>query len=355
MRTQAHIDAFTPDSNALDNQGIQTMRTLCSPTIRRCFTLVSFAFAAAGPAVAAPYPDRAVTWVVPFAAGGPADALARNIAEKVAEKLGQSIVIDNVGGAGGTIGAAKVARAPKDGYTFLLGHVGQMAAAPSLYKKLPYDPIKDFEAVFRLPDTPLILLVGVNSPSKTAQHLVATAKAKPGTINFANAGIGSTSHLVGILFAQRAGIEVTSVSYRGAAPAMVDVVSGQVDAMFDQSNTALTQVLGGRVRAIAQTGSRRMPQFADVPTLAEAVIPGFSAVTWYGLYAPAGTPAPVREAMSSAYRKAMAEPALRSRLVDQGIQLLQDEEYSADALRKLTADESSRWKGVIGQAKIAAQ
>ncbi|WP_336621884.1 tripartite tricarboxylate transporter substrate-binding protein [Variovorax sp. J22R115] len=355
MSKYPRIAAFNPDSNNLDKQDIRTMLASYSLTTRRSFALLSLAFAAAGPTIAAPYPERAVTWVVPFAAGGPADALARNIAEKVAEKLGRPIIIDNVGGAGGTIGAAKVARAPKDGYTFLLGHVGQMAAAPSLYKKLPYDPMKDFEPVLRLPDTPLLLLVGVNSPYKTAQQLVAAAKAKPGTINFGNAGIGSTSHLVGALFAQRAGIEVTSVSYKGAAPAMVDVVSGQVDAMFDQSNTALAQVLGGRVRAIVQTGARRLPQFADVPTVAEATIPGFSAVTWYGLYAPEGTPASVRAAMYSAYRKALDEPALRSRLVAQGIQLLPDEEYSADALRKLTADESSRWKGVIGRARIVAE
>ncbi|SFP91812.1 tripartite tricarboxylate transporter substrate-binding protein [Variovorax sp. 770b2] len=324
-------------------------------TTRRSLSLLLLSFAAIGPAAAAAYPERAVTWVVPFAAGGPADALARNIAEKVAEKLGQPIIIDNVGGAGGTIGAAKVARASKDGYTFLLGHVGQMAAAPSLYKKLPYDPAKDFEPVFRLPDTPLILLVAVNSPNKTVQQLVTGARAKPGTINFGNAGVGSTSHLVGALFAQRANIEVTSVSYKGAAPAMVDVLSGQVDAMFDQSNTALTQVLGGRVRAIAQTGAKRLPQFADVPTVSETVIPGFTAVTWYGLYAPAGTPASVQAAMYRAYRMAIDEPALRSRLAAQGIQLLQDDEYSADALRKLTTEERARWKDVIDQVKIVVE
>lgn len=322
---------------------------------RRFLTLLSLGFAAAGSAAAGSYPERAVTWVVPFAAGGPADNLARSVAEKVAEKLGKPIIIENVGGAGGTIGAAKVAKSPKDGYTFLLGHVGQMAAAPSLYKKLQYDPIKDFEPVFRLPDTPLILLVGSNSSINTLDQLVAAAKAKPNSINFGNAGVGSTSHLAGALFAQRAGIAVTTVSYKGAGPAMVDVISGHTDAMFDQSNTALAHVLGGRVRAIAQTGAERMPQLASVPTVAETVVPGFSVVTWYGLYAPQGTPASALAAMNTAYRKAIDEPGLRSRLTEQGVQLLQNDQYSAAALKKLTADEVVRWKSVISQAKIVAE
>ncbi|MCY0854946.1 MULTISPECIES: Bug family tripartite tricarboxylate transporter substrate binding protein [unclassified Cupriavidus] len=322
---------------------------------RSSLTVLAAALALADYANAAPYPERAVTWVVPFSAGGPADVLARNIAAKVAENLGQPIVIDNTGGAGGTIGAAKVAKSKNDGYTFLLGHVGQMAAAPYLYKKLPYDPIKDFEPVFRLPYTPLILLVGVNSPFKNVEQLIAAAKAKPGSINFGNAGVGSTSHLVAALFAQQAGINITSISYKGAGPAMVDVVSGRIDAMFDQSNSSLPQVTAGRARALAQSGAKRMPQFSAVPTVSESTIPHFAAVTWYGLYAPHGTPVAALATMNTAYRKAIGDSSLRDRLSKQGVQLLQDEEYSAAALKKLNADELVRWKDVITQTRITAE
>ncbi len=158
------------------------------------------------------YPAKPLTWIVPFAAGGPTDAMARDIAQRTSTQLGQQIIIENVPGAGGTIGAAKAARSAPDGYSFLVGHMGYMGAAPSLYKKLAYDPVKDFEAVFRFPDTPLVLLVGKNSPYKTAEELVAFGKQNPGRLNFGNAGVGSTSHLVAALFASRAQMEITQVA-----------------------------------------------------------------------------------------------------------------------------------------------
>ena len=185
-----------------------------------------------GLALAAPlshaqtWPARTVTWIVPFAAGGPTDAMARDIAEKVGKQIGQTVIIENAAGAGGTIGATKAARAQPDGYTFLVGHMGYMGAGPSLYKKLNYDPVKSFEAVFRFPDTPLVLLVGPSSPYKNAADLIAAAKANPGKINFGHAGVGSTSHLIAALFASKAGIEVTQVAYKGAAPAMNDLMGG---------------------------------------------------------------------------------------------------------------------------------
>lgn len=310
-------------------------------------------FCAAHGAYAQDWPSKTVTWIVPFAAGGPTDALARDIADKVSKQIGHPVIIENASGAGGTIGAAKAARAPADGYTFLVGHMGYMGAGPSLYKKLSYDPVKDFEAVFRFPDTPLVLLVPANSPYKTAADLIADAKAKPGKVNFGNAGVGSTSHLIAALFASKAGIDVTQVSYKGAGPAMNDLIGGQVQAMFDQTNTALPQVAGGRLRAVALTSLTPMPQqYPHVPTLAEKTLPGFEAATWYGLYAPKGTPKDTVQKMHQAYLKALQDKAWTQRMTTQGIHLLPEAQYAPDALAKLTAAEVNRWRKVTTDAKI---
>jgi len=260
-------------------------------------------------ALAQTYPSRVITWLAPFSAGGPTDAMARNIAARVSKEVGQQIIIENLGGAGGTLGAGKAAKAKPDGYTFLVGHLGYMGAAPSLYKKLPYDPIRDFDPVFRFPDTPLVLLVPQASPHKTAAELIAFAKKNPGTLNFGNAGAGSTSHLIAALFESKAGIDVVSIPYKGAAPALNDLMGGQVDAMFDQTNTALPQVQGGRLRAIGLTSTQPMAQFPNVPPLADTALPGFEAATWYGLYAPKGAPKEAIQAMHQAYLKSMSDKA----------------------------------------------
>ena len=302
--------------------------------------------------IAQTYPSKTITWVVPFAAGGPTDAMARDIADKVAKPLGQPIIIDNQAGAGGTIGSGKTARATADGYTFLVGHMGYMSAAPALYKKLTYDPVKDFEPVFRFPDTPLVLLVPKNSPYKTPADLIAFAKKNPGKLNFGNAGVGSTSHLIAALFASKAGIQVTQVPYKGAGPAMNDLIAGQVDAMFDQTNTALPQIGGGRILPLALTSSRPMAQFPGVPTLAEAALPGFEAATWYGLYAPKGTPKDVIQKVHQAYTKALADKTWTTKMASLGIQLLPDAQYTPEAFGKHTAVEVDKWRRVASEANI---
>ncbi|WP_026437322.1 tripartite tricarboxylate transporter substrate binding protein [Acidovorax sp. JHL-9] len=299
------------------------------------------------------WPTKSMTWIVPFAAGGPTDAMARDIADKVGKQIGQPVIIENAAGAGGTIGAAKAAKASPDGYTFLVGHMGYMGAGPALYKKLAYDPVKDFETVFRFPDTPLVLLVGKNSPHKTAGELIAAAKAKPGVVNFGNAGVGSTSHLIAALFAAKAGIDVTQVAYKGAAPAINDLIGGQVDAMFDQSNTALPQVQGNRLNAIGLTSLTPMPQqYPGVAPLAEKTLAGFEAATWYGLYAPKGTPKDVVQKMHQAYIKALADKSWTTRMAGQGIHLLPEAQYAPDAFAKHTAAEVERWRKVVTDAKI---
>lgn len=299
------------------------------------------------------WPTKTLTWIVPFAADGPTDAMARDIADKVSRHLGQTVIIENTAGAGGTLGAGKAAKANPDGYTFLVGHMGYMGAAPALYKKLSYDPVKDFEAVFRFPDTPLVLLVPKTSPYKTADALIAAAKASPKKINFGNAGVGSTSHLIAALFESKAGIDVTPISYKGAAPAMNDLVGGQVDAMFDQSNTALPQVTGGRLNAIALTSLTPMPvQYPNVPALAEKTLPGFEAATWYGLYAPKGVAKDVVQKLHQAYLKALTDKDWTKRMAAQGINLLPEAQYAPEAFAKHTAAEVDRWRQVATDAKI---
>jgi len=299
------------------------------------------------------YPSRALTWVVPFAAGGPTDAMARNIANQVSQQLGQSIVIENAPGAGGTIGATKVARAEPDGYTFLVGHIGYMAAAPSLYDNLRYDPVKNFDAVFRFPDTPLVLLVGEGSKFKTVDELLAFARANPKALNFSNAGVGSTSHLVAAMFASKAGIEIQPIAYKGAGPALNDLMGGQVDAMFDQTNTALPQVKGGKVRALGLTSTGPMAQFPGVPTMSASAVPGFEVATWYGLYAPKGVPREVIDTLYNAYKKAMSDKAFTQSMADQGIRLLPDADYAPAAFQAFTAEEGKRWASVIKDAGIS--
>jgi tripartite-type tricarboxylate transporter receptor subunit TctC len=312
-------------------------------------------FLSAAAAQAQAWPTKTLTWIVPFAAGGPTDALARDVADKVGKQIGQAIIIENVGGAGGTLGAGKAAKATADGYTFLVGHLGYMGAAPSMYKKLSYDPVKDFDPVFRFPDTPLVLLVPKSSPHKSAADLIAFAKKNPGKLNFGNAGAGSTSHLIAALFQSRAGIAAESVPYKGAAPAMNDLIAGQLDAMFDQTNTALPQLAGGRIAALALTSIAPMAQFPNVPPLAAKTIAGFEASTWYGLYAPRGTPKVIIAQLHQAYLKALDDKAWTHKMTELGIQLLPVEQYASDAFSKHTAAEIEKWRKVAADAKITLE
>jgi tripartite-type tricarboxylate transporter receptor subunit TctC len=306
----------------------------------------------AGVALAQPYPARAATFIVPFAAGGATDVLARQFAERMGRTFGQGMVIENVAGAGGTLGAARVAKAKPDGYTFLIGHMGYMAAAVGLYAKLPYDPVSDFDAVARFPDTPLVLIAGRSAGFSDVRSLIERAKQNPGKLNFGNAGVGSTGHLVAALFASTAGIEITSVAYKGNAPAVTDIVGGHIQAMFDQSNTALPQVRAQRVLALGITSRERLAQMPDVPTLQEAGLAGFEAATWYGIYAPKGTPRAAIERVYAQFSEAMQDKAFVARLTEDGYQLLDPATTTGQALAAHTRAEVERWKKVIADAKI---
>lgn len=299
------------------------------------------------------YPNKPVTWIVPFAAGGPTDALARSIAERVARELGQPIVIDNAPGAGGTVGTAKAARATPDGYTLLVGHMGYMGAAPALYKKLSYDPVKDFAPAFRFPDTPLVLMVRKEHPAKDVNALVEYARSNPDKVFISNAGVGSSSHLIAALWAASAGLKISQVPYKGAGPALIDVIGGQVDGIFDQTNTALPQIREAKVRALAVTSRVRLPQLKDVPTLSETVLPDFEASTWYGIYAPRDTPQAALDRLQQAYLKAMEDKAFTDKMAEQAIQMLPVQQYTGAALGKHTQAEVLRWKAVAAKTNIS--
>jgi tripartite-type tricarboxylate transporter receptor subunit TctC len=298
------------------------------------------------------YPARPVTFVVPFAAGGATDTLARQFAERMGRTFGQSIVVENVAGAGGTIGATRVARAKADGYTFLVGHMGYMAAAVGLYANLPYDPVKDFDAVARFPDTPLVLLVGRNTGIGDVRALIAQARQNPGKLNFGNAGVGSTGHLVAALFASTAGIDLTFVAYKGNAPAIADILGGHIQGMFDQSNTALPQVKAQSVVPLAVTSRHRLTQMPEVPTLDESGLAGFEAATWYGIYAPKGTPRSATERMYVQFVEAMQDKTFTDRLIEDGYELLDPSATTGMALAAHTMAEVERWKKVVSDARI---
>jgi len=298
------------------------------------------------------YPARVLTFVVPFAPGGATDTLARQFGERMGRGAKQPFVVENVAGAGGTLGATRVAHAKPDGYTFLIGHVGYMAAAVGLYKQLGYDPVADFDAVARFPDTPLVLIAGRDARAKTIQALIDFARKNPEKLNVGNAGVGSSGHLVAALFASGIKASVTHVSYKGNAPALTDIISGRIDCMFDQSNTALPQVRGDKVIALATTSKERLPQMPNVPTLAESGLPGFDVATWYGIYAPKGTP---REAIAWVYAQfteAMRDSAFTGRLVEQGYVLLPPGLDTPEALAAHTRREVELWKKVIADAGI---
>jgi tripartite-type tricarboxylate transporter receptor subunit TctC len=317
-------------------------------------TLAAAALATAFGANAAPYPERPVSWVVPFAPGGATDTLGRLFAERMARGASQSIMVENVPGAGGTSGAAKVARAQPDGYTFLVGHVGYMAAAPSLYKDLAYDPVKDFDAVARFPDTPMVLECGPRLQQRNIHDLVEYARANPGKLNFGNAGVGSAGHLVAALFESAVKADIANVPYKGNAPAITDILGGRIDCMFDQSNTALPQIRGGKMIALAVTSRERIPQLPDVPTLQESGLPGFEAATWYGIYAPHGTSPAALRWMVSRFDEAMRDRTFTENLVQQGYVMVPAAERGPSALADQTKREVERWRKVIADAHIQA-
>jgi tripartite-type tricarboxylate transporter receptor subunit TctC len=264
------------------------------------------------------YPNHTIRLVVPFPAGGTTDILARDVAKKLTDTLGQPVVVDNRAGAAGNIGADIVAKAAPDGYTLLMGTVGTHAINPSLYAKMPYDHVKDFVPIVLVAGVPNVLVVNPSVPINSVADLIKLAKTKPGTINFASSGSGTSIHLSGELFKTMAGVDMTHVPYKGSSPALVDLMGGQVQIMFDNLPSSLALIKSGKLRAIAVTSQKRAPVLPDVPTVAESGLPGFEASSWFGILAPAGTPAPIVAKLNAEVNKWLQSPEAKEQLLAQG-------------------------------------
>jgi tripartite-type tricarboxylate transporter receptor subunit TctC len=278
------------------------------------------ATAFAGPLSAQSFPAKPLRLVVPFPAGGPTDIVARPLAQMLGDALGQQVVVDNRGGAGGSIGADAVAKSPADGYALLMGTVGTHAINPALYKKLPYDATKDFTALGLIALAPVAVVVHPGTPYNTVADLIAAAKREPGRIHFGSAGNGTPGHLTGEMFAKAAGIELKHVPYKGSAPAVTDLLGGQIPLMFDPVQSVLQHIRGGKLRALAVSSSARAAVLPQVPTVNEAGLPGFEATAWWALFAPAGLPAPIAAKLAAEAARIVQAEAFREKLVEIGVQ-----------------------------------
>ncbi len=304
-------------------------------------------------ALADGYPTRTITLVVPFAAGGPTDVVARAISVPMARALGQTVVVENRTGAGGTLAAASVARAAPDGYTFLIHHNG-MATAPALYRKLPYNPLTDFEYISQVVDVPMTLVARKDLPAKTFPELLAYLKAQGDKVNLAHAGLGAVSHLCGMVFRQAIGVDLTTVPYQGTGPAMAALLGGQVDLLCDQTTQTVPQIKGGTVRFYGVTTAHRIKALPDAPTLAEQGLKGFEVMVWHGIYAPKGTPKEATEKFNSAVRAALKDPVVMARMADLGAEIVPDAKLTPDGLRSWLKLETERWGPVIKAAGVYA-
>ena len=307
---------------------------------------------AAAPAMAqSDFPNKPVTIVVPFPPAGSTDVIGRLLAQAMSKALNQPIAVENVGGAGGTIGAAKVARATGDGYTLLFNNMAQ-ASAPALYAKLSFDPVTDFEPVGEIADVPMILVARKNFPADTVQTLLAWTKANPGKLNFANAGIGATTHLCEVLMQSVTGAKWTPVPYKGTGPALLDMLGGQVDLICDQPASTLGHIRSGALKPIAVATKARLKNLPDVPTFTESGLPGFELAVWHGLYAPKGTPKPVIDKLAAALRQALRDPALSGRLQEMSALIATPEQASPEFLRAHIKSDVERWKTTLKAAGV---
>lgn len=313
------------------------------------FALVAGSVATADRAQAQAWPQKPVVFVVPFAAGGGTDAFARPLAAQLDTQLGQRVLIENRAGAGGTVGASQASKAAPDGYTFFVG-AAHHAIAPSLYPNLDYDMNKDFIAVALIARPPQVIVVNPDKvAAKTLPEFVAYLKANPGKLNYGSAGAGTTHHLAGELFKIVTKTNILHVPYRGAGPAMQDLVAGHVPLVFDGLGSSAPQIRGGQLRALAVAAPKRVPAFPDVPTAAEAGVPGYEVATWYGVFAPKGTPPAIVEKMTAELKKALQTPAIKEAWERNGSDT---PDVTGAAFSKLVADETVRWGNVVKEAGV---
>jgi tripartite-type tricarboxylate transporter receptor subunit TctC len=312
--------------------------------------------AASSPYVAAEefYPNRPITMIVPFAAGGPTDILGRVIAQSIGPMLGEQVVVEDVTGAGGTIGATKAARAAPDGYTMVMGNLGTHAASLGIYQNLPYDPRTDFEPVILVASTPMVLVTRKTLPLHTLDEVIAWAKANKGTATMGSAGVGSISHLTLLLFNHLTGADLTHVPYRGLSEAINDLLGGQIDTLFDQVVTATPHILGDQENAIVVTIPQRAPSIPGVPSANEAGLPDLQTVAWTALFFPKGTPPAIVDRVNGAVQKAMADPMIQKRLAEIGADIPAPADRSPQALGKLVKSEVDKWVPLIKAAGVIA-
>src|SRR5688572_5729823 len=303
-----------------------------------CCAVAAFA------ASAQQYPTRPVRFVVPFAPGGSVDTLARTIGPRLSDTLGQQVVVDNRPGGNGDIGMLIVAQAPPDGHTLLLGYIANLAIAPSLHAKMPYDPTRDYAPITQIATSPNVMTAHAAVPAKGLKDLVALAKAKPGTVNFASTGVASVGHLTGELLNNLAGMKMTHVPYKGGGAAIIGLLSGDVQVMFSGFSAAMPHIKSGKIRSLAVTGAQRSPALADVPTIAEQGFPGVEATAWYGVLAPAGTPKPVITRLHGDLVKILKQPDVVQRLDGLGFEIVAS---TPDQFGAYIRSEIKKWEKVV--------
>ena len=299
------------------------------------------------PGAAQSYPTKPITMIVPFSDGGTTDILARIVGQALSTELGQSVIIDNRAGAGGNIGGQLAARAPADGYTLFMGTVGTHAINEALYKKMPFNPIKDFAPLSRVANVPNLLVAHPAQPFKTVPELIAYAKANPGKVNFGSSGSGSSIHLSGELFKSMAKVDMVHIPYKGSAPAVNDLLGNQIAIMFDNMPSAIQHVRAGKLRPIAVTTAKRSPELPDVPTIAESGVPGYEATSWFGLFAVAGTPAPIVTQLNKALVKVLNQPDVKAKIAAQGGEVVAETPEQFAAFIKA---ETAKWGKVVKES-----
>jgi len=299
------------------------------------------------------YPTKVITMVVPFAAGGPTDTVARLIAQPMSKTLKQQVIVENVLGAGGTIAVNRVAKAAADGYTLLIHHIG-MSTAPALYRKLPYDAINDFEFIGLINEVPMTLVAKKDFPAKDLKELIAYVKANKEKINLANAGVGAASHLCGMLFMSAIQTELTTVPYNGTGPAMNDLLGGQVDIMCDQTTNTTSQIKAEKIKVYGVTTQKRIAALPNVPTMDEAGLKGFEVSVWHGLYAPKGTPKPVIDKLTNSLHVALKDDNVKLRFAELGTEPVAENRATPAALRAHLKAEIDKWTPIIKKAGVYA-
>jgi tripartite-type tricarboxylate transporter receptor subunit TctC len=299
----------------------------------------------------AEYPEKQITMVVPYAPAGSTDVMGRMLAQTMSKNLGQPVVVDNTGGAGGTIGALRVVRAPADGYTILFHNMAQ-AASPALYSKLAYDPVVDFAPIGMVNDVPMVLVARKDFPANSLQGLIDYIKANPGKLNFANAGIGSTSNLCEVLMKSSLAANWTSVSYKGTGPALNDLLAGQVDVICDQPASTLQHIKGGNLKALAVATKERISSLPQTPTFSQSGMPGFELTVWHGLYAPKGTPKPVIDRLVASLGAALKDPILAQRFNEMDAMIVPPSSATPTYLAKFLKGDVERWKIALKNAGV---